>query len=79
MNDAEVKINQRPTQSRRAISGQVAVEYILLLIVGVTVWLMLISQLVSRNPQTPGPIIRVWVQLLNFVASDQIENVQPPQ
>ena len=68
MNRNEVK---RQLHSQR---GQVAVEYILLLIVGVSVWLMLVTQLVSRNPQRPGPIVRVWTQLVNFIASDQVEN-----
>jgi len=59
--------------------GQVAVEYILMLVVGVTIWMMLISELVSRNPASPGPIITVWSALVGFVANDSVENTQPPQ
>jgi uncharacterized membrane protein len=69
MNKHEVKIKNQ--------KGQVAVEYILLLVFGVGLWMVLVSNLVSRNPQTPGPIIRKWVQVLNFIGSDEIEKITP--
>jgi uncharacterized protein (UPF0333 family) len=71
-------MNSVDVKSIKNNRGQVAVEYILLLIVGVTIWLMLVSQLVSRNQNTPGPIIREWMALINFIGSDQIETGQPP-
>jgi hypothetical protein len=54
-------------------SGQVAVEYILLLVVGVAVWLALVQGLVSRNANSPGTIVRKWVEIINFIGSDSIE------
>ncbi len=63
MKSNEVKIN----------GGQVAVEYVLLLVVGVGIWIALVSQLVSRNPNQPGPVVRKWVDILKFIGSDDIE------
>jgi hypothetical protein len=53
--------------------GQVAVEYILLLVVGVAVWLALVQGLVSRNANSPGMIVRKWVEIIDFIGSDSIE------
>lgn len=58
---------------KRHDRGQVAVEYVLLLVVGVTIWITLVSQLVSRNPNSPGPVVRKWVEILRFVGTDEIE------
>ncbi len=57
-------------QSQR---GQVAVEYVLLLVVGVTVWLLIVEQLVSRKTESPGLIIQKWRQVLEVVGNDRIE------
>jgi len=53
--------------------GQVAVEYVLLLAVGVGIWLVLVSGLVSRNPNSPGLVIRKWVEIIQFIGSDEVE------
>ena len=53
--------------------GQVAVEYVLLLIVGVAIWLMLVTSLVSRNPDSPGMIVKKWAEIIGFIGTDRIE------
>ena len=53
--------------------GQVAVEYILLLAVGVMIWLMLVKGLVSRDPNSPGMIIKKWTEIIQFIGEDKIE------
>jgi hypothetical protein len=53
--------------------GQVAVEYILLLITGVTIWLLLVSSLVSRNPDSPGMVVKKWHQIIEWIGQDKIE------
>jgi len=55
--------------------GQVAVEYILLLAVGVMVWLMLVNGLVSRDPNSPGMIVQKWVEIIQFIAGDDVEGL----
>ena len=53
--------------------GQVAVEYILLIIVGVAIWILLMTQLVSRNPQSPGIMIRKWSEINQWIGQDRVE------
>ena len=69
-NEVKMKslINQR---------GQVAVEYVLLLLVGVTIWITLVTQLVSRNPQKPGVIINKWQQILEMIGADDAADPGP--
>ncbi len=54
-------------------SGQVAVEYILLLIVGIAIWLLLVNGLVSRNSESPGAVTAKWNQIIQMIGSDPIE------
>lgn len=53
--------------------GQVAVEYVLLLVVGVVIWLLLVRGLASRNPDSPGLAVQKWQEIINVVAQDRIE------
>jgi hypothetical protein len=71
MSEMKVKIHQFFTRINQR--GQIAVEYILLLAVGVSLWLLLVNTLVSRNPQSPGMIIKKWVQIINLIGGDEIE------
>jgi hypothetical protein len=54
-------------------AGQVAVEYILLLAVGVAIWLVVMNGLVSRNPQSPGVVIKKWQQIIEVIGKDHAE------
>jgi uncharacterized protein (UPF0333 family) len=68
----EVK-NDHFSKSRLGQRGQVAVEYILLLVVGVMVWLILVNQLVSRDSNSPGLVVQKWYQIIQFIGSDKID------
>ncbi|MCB9025517.1 MAG: hypothetical protein H6625_04300 [Bdellovibrionaceae bacterium] len=59
--------------SQRQISGQIVVEYILLLIIAVGLALILTRALVSRSPDSPGLLISKWYKIINFIGSDPIE------
>ena len=54
----------------RQNKGQILLEYILLLTIGVTVATLLTSRLVSRSPDSPGVIISKWSQLIQLVGED---------
>jgi hypothetical protein len=54
-------------------SGQIAVEYILLLFVVVTLWLLLVKGLVSRDPNSPGIVIQKWGQIIELIGQDNVE------
>jgi len=51
--------------------GQVAVEYVLLLVVATLLAGLLVRGCVSRNEDDPGLIIKVWDQMLKSIGQDQ--------
>ena len=57
-------------------SGQIVVEYVLLLVIGVTVALIITSLMVSRNPESPGFIIQKWVEILQVIGGDSADDIQ---
>lgn len=59
--------------NRRQISGQIVIEYILLLIIAVGLAMIITAGLVSRNPDSPGLLVSKWYQIINFIGNDQIE------
>ena len=54
-------------------SGQIIVEYILLLMIGVAIAALITATLVSRNPDSPGILIRKWQKIINTIGEDNIE------
>jgi hypothetical protein len=57
----------------KANSGQVILEYILLLMIGVGVATFLTKQLVSRDPDAPGVITGTWSQINAAIGADIID------
>ena len=58
-------------QSRRlGQRGQIAIEYVLILFVAVTIAVLVSKELVSRDPQAPGHIVKAWVNILQTVGND---------
>ncbi len=53
--------------------GQIVVEYVLLLVVGVSIAVMLTSLMISRNEDSPGFVIEAWRGIIEAIASDQID------
>lgn len=52
-------------------------EYVLLLVIGVGVAVLITSQMVSRNPDSPGFLIKKWVDILNVIGSDTPDDLKP--
>ena len=53
--------------------GQIVVEYVLLLSIAVTIALIIVSQLIKRDPDDPensGAMIRKWQQMQDAIAKD---------
>ncbi len=53
--------------------GQIVVEYLLLLVVGVALATLLIKQLASRDPENPGMIVQKWNSILQTIGDDIID------
>ena len=61
------------TTGIRTRRGQVAVEYILLLFIGVSIASLVIALVVSRNPDSPGFLISKWRQIIELIGTDVID------
>ncbi len=57
-------------RTRRANSGQIIVEYVLLLIISVAISTLFIKQLTSRDPDNAGVLTAKWKQILTEIAKD---------
>lgn len=50
--------------------GQVVVEYVLLLVIAVAVAALITKELVRRDPDSPGVLIKKWDDILKEVGND---------
>lgn len=63
--------------SLRGQRGQIVVEYVLLLVIGVAVATLITSQMVSRNPNSPGFLIKKWADILKAIGDDTPDDLMP--
>jgi hypothetical protein len=54
----------------RTQGGQIVVEYVLLLTIGVAIAIVITNQLVKKDPADKGAIIAKWEQIRGFIGSD---------
>ncbi len=62
---------------RKAQSGQIVVEYVLLLIIGVTIAFFISTTMVSRSESSPGFLIQKWSALISIIGADDANDVDP--
>lgn len=55
-------------------SGQVVIEYILLMVVMAGIGAFIVRSIVSRNADEPGLIVAKWNQILQVIANDNPED-----
>lgn len=66
-------------KKKKSKSGQVIVEYILLMFVAISVAMVGITQLIKRDSDATqtnpsgGIIIKKWIQILDAIGSDESE------
>ncbi|HMN67066.1 MAG TPA: hypothetical protein PKC28_00875 [Bdellovibrionales bacterium] len=61
----------------RGQRGQIVLEYVLLLVIGVSVAILITSTMVSRNPESPGFVIRKWLSIIQTIGSDPADDLAP--
>lgn len=61
----------------RGNHGQIVVEYVLLLVVGVSIAALITTTLVSRNPDNPGFLVKKWVDMINLIGEDTADDLKP--
>lgn len=54
----------------RSKSGQIAVEYVLILFVAITSATLVVKALISRDETTPGSFISSWNRILQVIGND---------
>ena len=51
-------------------SGQLAVEYVLLVVATVAIATIIVSELVRRDPENPGLVIQAWQNIVQKIGYD---------
>jgi hypothetical protein len=54
----------------RTQAGQVIIEYVLLLVIVVTLSSLIVTQMASRNEDSPGVLIRQWNAIIQQIGAD---------
>ena len=57
--------------------GQIVVEYVLLIVVGVTVAILITSTMVSRNASSPGFLVKKWTEIITVIGNDPADDLAP--
>jgi uncharacterized protein (UPF0333 family) len=60
-------------------SGQIVLEYVLLLVVAVSVATLITSMMVNRNPNSPGFLVRKWSAIITTIGKDPSDDLVPQQ
>ena len=58
-------------------SGQIVVEYVLLLIVAIALAALITKGFVSRDPGSPGFLITSWNSLITQIGADHADGTGP--
>jgi len=53
------------------------VEYVLLLVVGVSIAALITSSVVSRDSNNPGFLIQKWIAMITMVGEDTADDLAP--
>ncbi len=62
----QLKNNKMPLKQK----GQIVVEYVLMLVVGVLIAFVIVNALINRNEEDPGYLITKWHSMLKAIGSD---------
>jgi uncharacterized protein (UPF0333 family) len=57
--------------------GQIVVEYVLLMVVGVALAALITTMMVSRNPESPGFLVRKWFEIIRTIGADTADDLAP--
>jgi hypothetical protein len=66
-----------PQDSLNNPRGQIVVEYVLLLVIGVSIAMLITSTMVSRNPDNPGFLIKKWLDIIQTIGADMADDLKP--
>ena len=70
-------VNSSRKINLRGQRGQIVLEYVLLLVIGVGVAALITSTMVSRSPESPGFLIKKWFDIIKTIGDDTADDVAP--
>ena len=74
---AEIMAKEPKGQSAlRNQRGQIVVEYVLLLVIGVVIATTMTTLMVSRSPESPGFVVVRWLQVIQTIGQDYADDVE---
>ncbi len=56
--------------------GQIVVEYVLLLVIGVSIAMLITSKMVSRNADNPGFLVKKWFDIIKTIGEDTTDDLK---
>ena len=63
-------------KNSRSRWGQAVIEYVLLLLIVVTLATVITNMMVSRNSESPGFLIKFWRSVIEVIGSDDAQNIK---
>lgn len=57
--------------------GQIVVEYVLLIVIGTALAMLITTTVVSRNADSPGFLVKKWVDIINTIGADPADDLSP--
>lgn len=63
--------------SLRNQRGQIVVEYVLLLVIGVSIAMLITSMMVSRSAENPGFLVKKWYEMIKTIGEDTPDDLKP--
>ncbi|RYZ70577.1 MAG: hypothetical protein EOP05_13120 [Proteobacteria bacterium] len=76
MIDSHRSFKKRIDKNRLGQSGQIVVEYVLLLAVAVLVATLITKTMISPNKDNPGFVLTAWRDVVQAIGSDQPDDIK---
>jgi hypothetical protein len=64
--------------SLRGSRGQIVVEYVLLLVIGVGLAVFITAKMVSRSADHPGFLVKKWFEIIKKIGLDNADDLNSP-
>jgi hypothetical protein len=74
--DLNLRFRSRKKRSEKRESGQIVVEYVLLLVVAVSVATLITRTMISQSPGQTGFVITFWQEIISQIGSDKADDIQ---
>jgi hypothetical protein len=74
--DSHHSFEQRIDKKRLGQSGQIVVEYVLLLVIAVIVAALITKTMISPNPDNPGFVLTAWKNVVEAIGADKPDDIK---